>query len=185
MLNYNLGARSKRHLQIVDEVLEEVYKKLTTEERSLRILPLDDPEDTPAEERTEDFITELERARASDIEYLMKLEALESQGRDDEASIAKLDRELRDKIRAHLGLPQRPRKTEINRAEHARSVGIDPNPELQPKASKPAHRDEALQSLKFPDELERLMEKLSSDTRLAEQEMGISTLFLAFGFLEW
>ena len=96
-----------------------------------------------------------------------------------------MDGELRDKIRAHLGLPQRPRKTEINRAEHARSVGIDRNPKLQPKASKPAHRDEALQSLKFPDELERLMEKLSSDTRLAEQEMGISTLFLAFGFLEW
>ena len=29
------------------------------------------------------------------------------------------------------------------------------------------------------------MEKISNDTRLAEQEMGVSTLFLAFGFLEW
>ena len=29
------------------------------------------------------------------------------------------------------------------------------------------------------------MEKISNDARLAEQEMGVSTLFLAFGFLEW
>ena len=28
MLNYNLGSRSKRHLQIVDEVIDEIYKKL-------------------------------------------------------------------------------------------------------------------------------------------------------------
>ena len=29
------------------------------------------------------------------------------------------------------------------------------------------------------------MEKISADARLAEQEMGLSTLYLAFGFLEW
>ena len=29
------------------------------------------------------------------------------------------------------------------------------------------------------------MEKIANDARLAEQEMGVSTLFLAFGFLEW
>ena len=115
----------------------------------------------------------------------MKLEALRSQGRDDEIEHSRLERELRDKIRAQLDLPPRPKKTEINRADHARSLGIDPNPELQPKASKPSHTDEALQTLKFPDELESIAEKIFSDARLAEQEMGLSTLFLAFGFLEW
>ena len=30
-----------------------------------------------------------------------------------------------------------------------------------------------------------VMEKISSDAQLAEQEMGLSTLFVAFGFLEW
>jgi hypothetical protein len=29
------------------------------------------------------------------------------------------------------------------------------------------------------------MEKIANDAWLAEQEMGVSTLFLAFGFLEW
>ena len=47
MLNYSLGARSKRHLQIIDEVLEQVYNKLVDEEVSLRILPLDEPDDIP------------------------------------------------------------------------------------------------------------------------------------------
>src|SRR6266699_6123724 len=60
MLNYSLGARSKRHLQIIDEVLEEVYKKLVEVEASLRILPLDAPDERPPEERTEDFIAALQ-----------------------------------------------------------------------------------------------------------------------------
>ena len=47
MLNYILGARSKRHLQLVDEVLDEVYKKLVEEEASLRILHLEEPDDIP------------------------------------------------------------------------------------------------------------------------------------------
>jgi hypothetical protein len=55
MLSYSFGARSKRNLQIVDEVLEEVHKKLVAEEASLRLLPLDEPEALPPEEKTEDF----------------------------------------------------------------------------------------------------------------------------------
>ena len=47
MLNYGLGPRSKRHLQIVDEVMEEVYRKLAGEDASLRIEPLDEPDDIP------------------------------------------------------------------------------------------------------------------------------------------
>jgi hypothetical protein len=185
MLNYVLGARSKRHLQIVDEVLEEVYKLLVDEEASLRILPLDEPENIPPEERTEDFVAALEHAKVSDIEYLTKLEALESQGRDDEILLSRLELELRDRIRSQLGLPQRPKRTEINRAEHARTLGIEPNPELDAKTSKPSHSDQALQTLKFPDELETVVGKLFDDARLAVQEMGLSTLFLAFGFIEW
>ena len=184
MLSYSLGAKSKRHLQIIDEVLEVIYKKLVEEEASLRILPLDEPDDIPPEERTEDFISALQHAKVSDIEYLTKLEVLESQGRDDEIVLSRLERELRDQVRSQLGLLPRPKKAEINRAEHARSLGFDPNPELQAKISKASHSDQALQTLKFPDELESVMEKISSDARLAEQEMGLSTLFLAFGFLE-
>jgi very-short-patch-repair endonuclease len=185
MLNYSLGTRSKRHLQLVDEVMEEVYRKLASEDASLRIDPLDEPDDIPPEERTEEFVAALEHAKVSNLEYLTKLQALESAGRDDELALAKLERELRGHIRSEFELPPRPKKAEINRAEHARKANIDPNPELGRFKTKPAHSDAALQTLKFPDELERILEKIVADAKLSEQEMGISTLFLSFGFLEW
>src|SRR5258708_30463669 len=94
MLNYSLGSRSKRHLQIVDEVMDEIYKKLAGDDATLRIEPLDEPEDVPPEEKTEEFIGALEHAKVSHLEYLTKLEALESAGRDDELALAKLEREL-------------------------------------------------------------------------------------------
>src|SRR5260370_4579636 len=62
MLNYNLGSRSKRHLQIVDEVMDEIYKKLAGDDATLRIEPLDEPEDVPPEEKTEEFVGALEHA---------------------------------------------------------------------------------------------------------------------------
>jgi hypothetical protein len=185
MLNYRFGARSRRHLQVVDEVLEEVYRNLVGEDAALKIAFLQEPDDIPPEEKTEDFISALEHAKVSDIEYLTKLEELEQAGRDDDTALAAIERELRTKVRAQLGLPLRPRRTDINRADHARSLEIDPSPELQPERSKPSHDDHSLQTLKYPDELESVMEKISNDARLAEQEMGVSTLFLAFGFLEW
>ncbi|MHC2462436.1 DUF4011 domain-containing protein [Bradyrhizobium embrapense] len=185
MLNYSLGSRSKRHLQIVDEVIDETYRKLVKEEVPLRIDPLEEPEDTPSEEKTEEFAAALDHAKVSNLEYLTKLEALESSGRDDESELVRLERELRDRVRETLGLPPRPKKAELNRAEHARSIGIEPNFALGPTKTKPSHGDAALQTLKFPDELDRIMGKLVADARLSEQEMGISTLFLSFGFLEW
>jgi hypothetical protein len=185
MLSYSLSPRSKKHLQIVDEVLEEIYKKLVEANASLRIAPLEERDDIPPEERSEDFVEALERAKVSDIEYLTKLQALENTGHDDEFEIIKLESQLRGRVRTQLGLPPRPRKSEINLAEHARQNGIDPNFELQPAKTKPSHTDLALQTLKFPDDVERIMGKIVADARLAEQEMGISTLFLAFGFLEW
>jgi very-short-patch-repair endonuclease len=185
MLNYRLGARSKRYLQIVDEVLEDTYRKLVGQDAALKIAFLEPPDDIPPEERTEDFISELEHAKMSDVEYLTKLDELERAERDDEFALAAIERELRIKVRAQLGLPPRPTRNDINRADHARSLGIDPSLDLQGERSKPSHDDDSLQTLKYPDELESVMEKISSDARLAEQEMGVSTLFLAFGFLEW
>jgi hypothetical protein len=64
-------------------------------------------------------------------------------------------------------------------------TALNPISELQPAKTKASHTDQALQTLKFPDDVERIMGKIVADARLAEQEMGISTLFLAFGFLEW
>ncbi|MGA8497829.1 MAG: DUF4011 domain-containing protein, partial [Xanthobacteraceae bacterium] len=185
MLNYTLGARSKRHLQIVDEVPEEVYRLLVEGNAGLELVSLAEPDDIPKDEKTEEFIATLEHAKVSDIEYLTRLQALENTGRDDDASLMAAERELRDRLRVKLNMPARAKRSEINRIEHARTCGVDPNLELPKIANKKSHRDKKLQTLKYPDELEAVMSKISDDARLAEQEMGLSTLFLAFGFLEW
>lgn len=184
LLSYKHRAASKKQLQIVDEVPESVYGLLTGG-TSLEILALPEPDDIPRDERTEDFVAALEHAKVSDLEYLTKIEALESQGRDDEIELARAERELRDKVRQQLGLPQRPTSKTVNPSDHARSLGIDPSIELQPTVVKDSHSDKKLQSLKWPDNLESNLERIADDARLAEQESGLSTLFLVFGFLEW
>lgn len=185
MLNYPLGSRSRRQLHLVDEVIEQVYAKLVDQEIPLRIAPLPEPDSIPPDERTDDFVSTLEHARVSDVEYLVAMEALQAAGGDNEVEAERLERALRDRVRITLGLPPRPNRKEINRNDHARSIGIDPNPELSPRPGKSSHSDGALQTLKYPDELESLLDKFREDARLAEQEAGISTLFLALGFLEW
>ena len=183
LLNYGLSARSKRFLQIVDGTLERAHILLAGDEATLRIAPLPEPDDVPSEERTDEFRSALDRGRATDVEYLTAVEAIEATGRDGEAAMEKLERGLRDRVRAELGLPPRPSRKELNRVDHARLLGIDPSLDLEPASE--GKDDPVLQSLKFPDELEVVVEKISADARLAEQEMGLSTLFLAFGFLEW
>jgi hypothetical protein len=185
MLNYSLGVRSQRYLQIVDDVFEDVYGKLISEETRLRISFLPEPDGSPQEEKTEDFLGALEHAKVSDIDYLTKLDVLEREGRDDEVELARLDLQLRLKVRAQLGLPPRSTRADTNRTDHARSLGIDPGLELQPRRQGSVRSRHTLQTLKYPDELERVADKIAGQARLAEQEMGISTLFLVFGFLEW
>lgn len=57
--------------------------------------------------------------------------------------------------------------------------------ELKPRRPNGSRESHSLQTLKYPDELERVADKILGQAHLAEQEMGVSTLFLAFGFLEW
>lgn len=184
-LNYTFSARSKRQLQIVDEVLEDVYAHLAEGGDSFRVAPLPEPDGTPPEEKTEEFLDALAHAKVSDMEYLAAVDEQAASGVEDEVVLERLERELRDRVREQLGLPPRPRKMEINRDENARSLGIDPSTELPVAGTKDTHSDRLLQTMRYPDELEAIMAKVSDEARLAEQEAGLSTLFLAFGFLEW
>jgi hypothetical protein len=127
----------------------------------------------------------LDHARNTDIAYLMQIRALESTGRDDEFALASADLELRVRVRESLGMPPRPTLKEINRNDHARSLDINPNTELPFSTAGRGKKLSGLQTLKFPEELESALELIAADARLAEQEMGLSTLFLSFGFIEW
>ncbi len=47
------------------------------------------------------------------------------------------------------------------------------------------HSDRTIQTLLYPDEMEKRLRKLRSDARTAVEETGSNLLHLAFGFLEW
>ncbi|MDR9759430.1 DUF4011 domain-containing protein [Rhizobium redzepovicii] len=184
MLNYTISARAKNQLQVVDEVLEEVYDQLVGN-IALKIDPLPEPDLHPADEKTQEFVSALQHARVADIEYVDAVEKLATTGTEDDVAMERLERGLRDRLRATLGMSPRPKRAEVNRLEHARRLGINPANDLPPAASHTGHTNKALQTLKYPDELEATMERIAEQARLAEQEAGLSTLFLAFGFLEW
>ena len=185
MLSYSLGARSRRSLQIIDAVPNAVCRSLVEQGSSLELSALEEPRDVPTDEKSEDFLEALDHARNTDIAYLTQIQALESTGRDDEFAISAAELELRMRVRVTLGMPPRASLREINRNDHARSLGINPNAELPQESKIKSRRTSRLQTLKFPDELESCMELIASEARLSEQEMGLSTLFLSFGFIEW
>lgn len=184
MLNYKPLARSKRHLQIVDEWPEEVHERLVSHDLSIDMAALPEPPDVLEDERTEEFESQLAYLKTTDLEYQVALTALERDGRDDEFEIAKLERSLRDTVRKRLDMSPRPSRKDFDLKEHAKRNGINPNPELvAPKAAKAQKRGQ-LQTLLLPENLETRLDGIADIARLAAQEMGLSTLFLAFGFLE-
>lgn len=184
MLNYSLGARVSKQLQFVDRIPESVFG-LLAEQTAMTLVPLPEPDTIPLDERTEEFLAALEHAKVSDLEYLEALAELEAKGEDDEYRLSVLERQLRDGVRSKLGLRPRRDLKEINIPQHARDLGIAPEFDLPARESSRNHRLQSLQTLQFPLSLEAKFEKIRDAARLSEQEAGLSTLFMAVGFLEW
>eukprot|EP01037_Dinobryon_pediforme_P031006 gene31006-35311_t len=102
LLNTRLssGVRSRRHVQFVDTDLEDVYQRLVGKMATgLDVLPLPEPASMPADEHTREFVTALQHAKATDVEYLTAAALLEKEGRDDELHVADLDEALRLRLR--------------------------------------------------------------------------------------
>ncbi len=69
----------------------------------------------------------------------------------------------------------------------ARAAGLDPSFDLpEPSATAPKkHADDHLQTLLFEPQLEASLEQIRRRSSTLLQELGVPTLFLAFGSLEW
>ena len=75
-----------------------------------------------------------------------------------------------------------------NAAAYAAELGLAtsfdlPQPENGTHAAK--HSDDAIQTLLFPTDLEKVLRAIASDSRSALEEKGSNILYLSFGFLEW
>jgi hypothetical protein len=74
LVSYKHRPTSKRQLRIVDTQLESVYEQLTSGQTNaaLAISPLPEPEEVPEDERSPEFRSRLEYAKASDEAFLTK-----------------------------------------------------------------------------------------------------------------
>ena len=76
------------------------------------------------------------------------------------------------------------RQTKPDAKDYARTLGIDPSFEL-PVANVPANGATTLQTLYYPEDLERYCRKLQREMKSALEETGAHMLFLVFGFIEF
>ena len=158
LLNFKFSPTSRKFVRVIDEVPTILFEKLSGDSATNRKLYFASlPEPPPPEVTKPDHVLRGEAERD-----------------DDNGTVAQVRR---------VGTDWRSR---VNLAEWATANGINPSFEL-PAASMGArrHEDNQIQTLLLADALEKKLSAIREDARLATEELGISTLFAAFGFLEW
>lgn len=187
LLNFKFSDRSRTHVRVIDGLPDELYEKLVNGKKLMfRALP--EPEDEPEDEGSDEFQMTLEVARLSDEQYLLPLQ---EPSEDDEASVRgqRIERELKDRVRAQLGLPPRPDRVQMTPIEYAKRLGLDPSYDLpRSRAHSPQMARQLgdwIQTLLFPDQMERKLAGIRDGARSSLSEMGVNTLYTAFGYLEW
>jgi RecA/RadA recombinase len=185
MLNFRHRVASRRQVRIVDCDLEPVFMELAGRRGELVLVAMPEADDVPDDERSPRFLGALARARATDFDYLTKLASIDALGWQDDAAHAEVECWLRDHVRAQIGLPPHPGRAAHDVAEQARARGIAPSYDLARLPGDEPRVPTALQTLYVADELDVRLARIAADAALAEQEMGLSTLFMAFGFVRW
>jgi len=187
LLNFRFSDRSRTHVRVIDELPDGLYGKLVDGKR-LTFAALPEPQDEPQDEKSDKFLATFQTACLSDEGYLGALNALGEEG-DDASAVQRIERDLKDRVRTQLGLPPRPTRQSLTPVEYARTKGIDPSYDLphsqQNGQDKATHLDDVIQTLLFPDQMERKLAGIRDNARTALSEMGVNILYAAFGSLEW
>jgi very-short-patch-repair endonuclease len=178
---------SRTNIRAVNGYMNAIFDEID-EGRTVTVQSLPAPDDEPEDERTDRFVAELEMGRTLDDDYRAALAALS----DDELAspkAARIERRLRDRVRETLCMPPWRVSTPKGLAEYATSLGIDPAFDLPPTPTDRSRNGRGgrieLQALMLPDPMERSLAKIRETARTVAEETGVSTLHLAFGFLEW
>ena len=181
---HDQGVRTQ--VRIVDELPDAVFDRLTSD-GAFEFEPLPEPRDTPDDEDDEDFEQALSDYKTRSLTYQQALRQLE-QSSQETGSLEKLEREARDYVRLLLGRSKWEPEQGLSPEDLADRRGINPSfdlPSSDQEENAERHHDDALQTL-FPEQdliprLRLLRARAQSDLR----DCGVSTLFAAFGFLEW
>ena len=187
LINLNFNPRSNKVLRIIDEIPNSVFQKLNNNSK-LKLVPLPPSSDDPKDEKTPEFKKVLEEEKLVNENYLKDIDELGEDFDEENLESLKIIRKLKDVVRKKLKLPNRPSKLTLSIQEYAKAHGIRPNFEV-PKSSKDnektKHQDNNLQTLFYPEDLERKGRALKKDTKRILDEKGTNTLHLSFGCLEW
>lgn len=187
LISARLGPRSGSFVQIVDE-LPDVLAFNLAGKYPMRFVPLPSLDDDPKDEQTRDFLNALSEARLIDEAYLEQQENLDPDAADALDRGEQIERDLKDRVRAQLGMPPRASKGDNSLSQHAKNNNISPSYDLPlPKEEHEdgRHTDNDIQTLRLPDDLERKLNGISTKCRTWIQESGINVLHAAFGFLQW
>jgi hypothetical protein len=131
----------------------------------------------------------LQAARLSDTDYRHKANELAAKDNLNATGEQQLEQELRDKVSGQLGMSPRSKKELPSLVECAKQMGINPSFELPLPDRKSddsvGDSGHTIQTLLFPDQMERKLSGLFNQIRISLSEMGVNTLYCAWGFLEW
>jgi hypothetical protein len=92
-------------------------------EGRFRLKALPEPEDELADERTLEFRAALSKARVADETYRAAIAALDQEDPSSTAKEEKIERDLRDRLRAKLALPPHPTRRSLDLNAHAARHG--------------------------------------------------------------
>jgi very-short-patch-repair endonuclease/tRNA isopentenyl-2-thiomethyl-A-37 hydroxylase MiaE len=185
LINFRHSARGGSHLRIIDERPDFIFDGL--DGKTFGFEPLPDEDVTPKDEQTANFQIAYERARLTDEEFLTSTEELgEAEG--DAKALQEAERQLRRRVRSLLGLPAIDYGKSVDVKALARAHGFDPSFDLKNSDEEGAaehHEDDKLRVLLTAKELEKRLKSIWDKYRGHQREMGLHTLFLVFGFVEW
>ena len=187
LIHIKFRATSTSAIRVVDE-LPEVLRFNLTGGAQMRLAPLPALEEQLPDEETDEFLDALHIARTEDETYLAEIEKIDSYADNAEEKELKLERALKDQLRAELGMPPRQSKDTLSLVEHAKLHGISPShvlPEAGDVHEDGRHSDDDIQTLLLPDKLSRAAKSISEKGRSFERETGVNVLHAAFGLLEW
>ena len=187
LINLNFNPRSNKIIRIIDEMPDEVFKKLENNSK-LKLISLPPSLDEPKDEKTEEFKKVYEEEKLINEAYNKSLEDLGDDFDEENEESIKAIRKLKDYVRNKIGLKKIPSKLTMSIQDYAKAHNIRPNFEV-PKTSTEQeagkHKDNNLQTLFHPDNLERKGRAITKDTKRILDEKGTNTLHLSFGCLEW
>lgn len=183
LIAFKHSERGATFIRVVDELPDVLFQRLGS--GAMAFDPLPNPEEEPADQKTPAFQLAVETARLTDEVYLAGLAELGAGSKDEEA-VQKLEQELVARVRERLGLPRLSGGKKLDIDAFARANGFDPSFELAAEAGPGAHlSDASIRVLYTRDRLDARLRTIYDRYRGHAAELGIHTLQIAFGFIEW